>query len=64
MEPYLFGSLLFPLFILIQTDVFWGTLARSRLRWIRDFERVSECDMTTGQFRWFINGQINVSGKF
>ena len=46
-----------------QTDTFWGTLARSRLTWIRDFDRVSDCDMESGRFSWFSGGKINVSGK-
>lgn len=48
-------------FSINETDLFWGTLARLRLRWSRNFERVSDCDMETGLFRWFIGGQLNVS---
>nr|CAH0113534.1 unnamed protein product [Daphnia galeata] len=44
-----------------ETDLFWGTLARLRLRWNRDFERVSDCNMEKGSFRWFVGGQLNVS---
>ncbi|XP_046645729.1 acetyl-coenzyme A synthetase 2-like, mitochondrial isoform X2 [Daphnia pulicaria] len=44
-----------------QTDLFWGTLARLRLRWNRDFQQVSDCNMETGSFRWFLGGQLNVS---
>jgi acetyl-CoA synthetase len=49
--------------IYLQTDLFWGTLARLRLRWNRDFQQVSDCNMETGSFRWFLGGQLNVSGK-
>jgi hypothetical protein len=49
--------------IYFQTDLFWGTLARLRLRWNRDFQQVSDCNMETGSFRWFLGGQLNVSGK-
>lgn len=61
---YLFGSHIYlSVNLYEQTDVFWGTLARSRLRWFRDFDRVSDCDMEAGRFRWFLGGQINVSGR-
>jgi len=48
-------------FSIHETDTFWGTLARSRLTWIRDFDRVSDCDMESGRFSWFSGGKINVS---
>lgn len=45
-------------------DLFWGRLAKSRLEWFRHFDIVQECDIINGKFKWFSNGQINVSGKF
>ncbi|KZS17455.1 Acetyl-coenzyme A synthetase 2, mitochondrial-like protein [Daphnia magna] len=44
-----------------ETDLFWGTLARMSLRWNRDFEHVSNCNMESGLFRWFLGGKLNVS---
>ncbi len=41
---------------------FWGDLARRRLTWFKDFDQVMDCDMNKGQFKWFIGGEINVSG--
>lgn len=42
---------------------FWGDLARRRLRWIKEFDQVMDCDMQEGRFKWFIGGTINVSGE-
>ncbi|XP_078260791.1 acetyl-coenzyme A synthetase 2-like, mitochondrial [Rhinoraja longicauda] len=42
-------------------DSFWGTLARERLTWDRPFQRVHDCDFTTGFISWFAGGQLNVS---
>lgn len=44
-------------------DLFWGDLARARLKWSRDFDRVQDCDLRQGKLQWFIGGQINVSGE-
>ena len=44
-------------------DLFWGELARARLRWSREFDRVQDCDLTQGRLQWFIGGQLNVSGE-
>ena len=44
-------------------DLFWGELARARLRWSREFDRVQDCDLTYGRLQWFIGGQLNVSGE-
>ena len=41
---------------------FWGHLARTRLRWFKPFDQVMDCDMDKGDFKWFIGGEINVSG--
>ena len=45
-------------------DIFWGTLARSRLDWFKEFGMVRDCDLGKGHIRWFLDGKINVSGKF
>ncbi len=45
-------------------DQFWGDLARRRLRWIKDFDQVVDCDMTDGRFRWFTGGILNVTGNW
>ena len=42
---------------------FWGDLARRRLRWMKDFDQVMQCDMNAGQFSWFLGGLINVTGR-
>ena len=44
-------------------DLFCGELARARLRWSREFDRVQDCDLTQGRLQWFIGGQFNVSGE-
>ena len=44
-------------------EQFWGDLARRRLRWIKEFDQVMDCDMSSGQFKWFLGGVINVSGE-
>ena len=44
-------------------EQFWGDLARRRLRWVKDFDQVMDCDMHTGRFKWFIGGVLNVSGE-
>ena len=48
---------------LANSDQFWGTLAKSRLNWIQDFNRVQDGDLAEGNVRYFINGKLNVSGK-
>ncbi|XP_064403228.1 acetyl-coenzyme A synthetase 2-like, mitochondrial [Halichondria panicea] len=42
-------------------EQFWGHLARTRLRWIKEFDQVMDCDMNKGSFKWFQGGVINVS---
>ena len=44
-------------------ELFWGDLARTRLRWSKDFDRVKDCDLKQGKLQWFLGGQINVSGE-
>ena len=43
-------------------EQFWGDLAKQRLRWLKPFDRVMNCDMETAKIRWFEGGQLNVSG--
>ncbi|XP_046545068.1 acetyl-coenzyme A synthetase 2-like, mitochondrial [Haliotis rubra] len=48
-------------FSLESPDVFWGKLARSRLKWFHDFHKVKDCDMTEGKIQWFDGGKLNAS---
>ena len=41
---------------------FWGQLGASQLNWIKPFETVMDCDMSTGSHKWFLGGKINVTG--
>ena len=50
-------------FSLEHPEIFWGTLARSRLEWIKDFDTVQDCNFVEGKISWFLNGKINVAGK-
>jgi len=40
---------------------FWGTLAASRIDWIKPFHTVLDCDMHKGIFKWFLGGELNVT---
>ncbi|XP_075902166.1 acetyl-coenzyme A synthetase 2-like, mitochondrial [Nelusetta ayraudi] len=42
-------------------DQFWGAAAADRLRWMKPFERVQDCDLNRGKINWFPGGRINVS---
>ena len=44
-------------------EAFWGDLARRRLRWMKDFDQVMDCDMSKGSFKWFLGGTLNVAGE-
>ena len=46
-----------------QPERFWGDLASRRLRWIKPFVQVMDCDMSSGHFKWFLGGTLNVSGE-
>ena len=48
-------------FSINNSDLFWSTLAKSRLEWIEPFHTISDCDMNNGRINWFIGGKINVS---
>lgn len=41
---------------------FWGDLAKRRLRWMKEFDTVMDCDMNKGKIGWFLGGKLNVSG--
>lgn len=42
-------------------EKFWGTLARNRLQWNKMFTKVMDCDMNKPEFKWFYDGELNVS---
>uniref|UniRef100_A0A667ZNM7 Acetyl-coenzyme A synthetase n=1 Tax=Myripristis murdjan TaxID=586833 RepID=A0A667ZNM7_9TELE len=42
-------------------DQFWGSAAADRLRWIKPFQRVRDCELSSGRIGWFLGGQLNVS---
>ena len=42
---------------------FWGDLAKRRLRWMKEFDAVVDCDMNKGKINWFLKGKLNVSGN-
>lgn len=44
-------------------EAFWGHLARTRLSWFKDFDKVLDCDMREGRLNWFSGGKINATGK-
>ena len=44
-------------------EQFWGDLARRRLRWIKEFDQVMDCDMKEGRIAWFNGGILNVTGQ-
>lgn len=48
-------------FSLDQPEEFWGRLARSRLEWQKDFQTVTAHEPEKAIFRWFPDGQLNVS---
>lgn len=55
-------------FSLEQSDLFWSTLAKSRLDWIKPFTKVREGDFDKNSvdsfdLKWFVNGKLNVSGN-
>ncbi|XP_030052131.1 acetyl-coenzyme A synthetase 2-like, mitochondrial [Microcaecilia unicolor] len=42
-------------------DTFWGALARERLRWMKPYQTVQDCDLSRGRVNWFLGGQLNVA---
>ncbi|CAC5365156.1 ACSS1_2 [Mytilus coruscus] len=49
-------------FSINSSETFWATLARSRLKWSKEFSQVSDCNINEGKIRWFMDGQLNASG--
>ena len=49
-------------FSINQPDKFWGSLAQSRLKWLKPFKTVQSCNLSEGKFSWFLDGQLNISG--
>uniref|UniRef100_A0A7N6BRG5 Acetyl-coenzyme A synthetase n=1 Tax=Anabas testudineus TaxID=64144 RepID=A0A7N6BRG5_ANATE len=44
-------------------DQFWGSAA-DRLRWVKPFDRVRDCELSSGKINWFVGGKLNVSVFF
>ncbi|XP_044070115.1 acetyl-coenzyme A synthetase 2-like, mitochondrial isoform X2 [Siniperca chuatsi] len=42
-------------------DLFWGSAAADRLRWVKPFHRVQDCELGSGKISWFLGGKLNVS---
>uniref|UniRef100_A0A8P4G8P9 Propionate--CoA ligase n=1 Tax=Dicentrarchus labrax TaxID=13489 RepID=A0A8P4G8P9_DICLA len=42
-------------------DLFWGSAAADRLRWMKPFHRVRDCELSSGKISWFLGGKLNVS---
>lgn len=42
---------------------FWGSAAADRLRWVKPFHQVQDCDLRRGKISWFLGGKLNVSGE-
>ncbi|XP_030643306.1 acetyl-coenzyme A synthetase 2-like, mitochondrial [Chanos chanos] len=42
-------------------DTFWGSIAKERLTWTRQFDQVKDCNLSSGKINWFLGGQLNVS---
>ena len=51
-------------FSLENNELFWSTLAKSRLEWFQPFTEVKSGNFGDPDFRlkWFIGGKLNVSG--
>ena len=47
-------------------ELFWSTLAKSRLDWFKEFDIIKKGDFKDENFnlKWFIGGKLNVSGNF
>lgn len=50
-------------FSIENSELFWSTVAKSRIDWIKDFDKVTSGSFSDKEFnlKWFINGKINVS---
>lgn len=42
-------------------DQFWGSAAADRLRWVKPFHQVRDCELSSGKISWFLGGKLNVS---
>ncbi|MEX2366578.1 MAG: acetyl-coenzyme A synthetase N-terminal domain-containing protein, partial [Pseudohongiellaceae bacterium] len=40
-------------------EEFWNQKANELLTWFKPWEKLSESDMTRGEAKWFIGGQLN-----
>ena len=51
-------------FSIENTEKFWSVVARRRLDWIHDFDKVTSGSFSDNDFhlKWFLNGKLNVSG--
>lgn len=46
-----------------EPEKFWGTLGKSKLKWMQDFHTVSNSNMLAGKHEWFLGGKLNISGS-
>jgi hypothetical protein len=48
------------------SEKFWGVLAESRLEWFKPFRQVRSGSFSDDYFdlKWFVDGKLNVSGRF
>lgn len=46
-----------------EPDRFWGAAATDKLRWMEPFQRVRDCELSSGKISWFQGGKLNVSGE-
>lgn len=44
-----------------ESDAYWAEQAEAYLDWFKSWDRVQNCDFTTGEIRWFEGAQLNVS---
>lgn len=47
-----------------QSEAFWGTLAKTRLTWTKEFTQTRDCDINQGKIKWFMDGVLNASGIY
>nr|XP_033792420.1 acetyl-coenzyme A synthetase 2-like, mitochondrial isoform X2 [Geotrypetes seraphini] len=40
---------------------FWDAVARERLRWMKPYQTVQDCDLSRGRVNWFLGGRLNVA---
>lgn len=44
-----------------ESDAYWAEQAEAYLDWFKPWDRVQNCDLHTGEIRWFEGAQLNVS---